>query len=715
MNGPDAPPARARHAAALAFVFAAAVAVACTWPLATRLTTHYPVWDESVQIPGADQLLTSWILATDARQLAHDPAHLFESNNFHPLRRTITFSENLLGLAILVAPVQYLWDDPVLTDNVALLLALTIAGWGVFLLVREVSGSGLAGLLAGALAIYSPAHWAVYSQLHVISFHWTPVALFALARLVRTTRWRWSVLLGVLVALQAWTSLHHGLFLGLTLAAGIPVLLLGRDARAVLPQIVAGGVLAVVLCVPLALPYLATTREMDLSHRGAAGGFLPSWFVPPLRHPIDYLSARVASGKRVPAVGTLTPWLLVAAGGIAALTSRSRRPLDHAMVAALIAGGVANFYFGLGPARWFGLPSLYTLIAQVPGLGIVRGPIRAATSAYLLLCVLAGCGLGALFMRLRSRMATASVAALVLALTVIEAGWRSVPLAPAPARSTALAAALAELAPGCGYARLPADFEGGALALWDSTVHWRPLVNGYSGFYGIEPFVSFWFLNQFPAPEAIAYLQAAGACAVVVQDSPDRVADVVARSRALGFPVRLAGPDAIIGVPGPAAPPARGLPLPRDAWRIVGPAARDRRPFDDDLGTLWEGSVAAGPQPQLLTLDMGTPARVATIDVDLGYHLRRYLVTYRVDGSLDGQHWATLAENPLAVPPLASYRADPTRIRQRIDLAPATVRYLRIGPLRRPPTGFAVDMGFETWGVAELRVYGPPEDQQPVD
>ena len=706
-------PLPARRAIArqvFALAFSAAVALGCTWPLVTRLGTHYPVWDAKVTAPAADQLFTSWILATDARQLVHDPWHLFESNNFHPLRRTLTFSENLLGLAVLVLPVQYVWDNPALTDNVALLLALTIGGWGVFLLVRELSGSGLAGALAGVLAIYSPAHWVIFSQLHVIAFHWVPVALFALARVVRTGRWRWSVLLGVLVALEAWTSLHHGLFLALALAVGVPVLLLlSAKARRVLPQIAAAGTLALALCIPLALPYRAMGREMDLRHRGAVFFVFPSQVAPPLRHPIHYLATRLASGDRVQTLGTLTPLLLIAAGGLAALIRRRRPPMDRAMLLALFAGGFVNCLLAFGPVSLYQLPNVYSLVTRIPGFGIVRAPLRATTYSYVILCVLAGCGLGALLGRLKSRAGRAGVAVLVLGLAVIEAGWGPMPLAPAPPRPSSVAAALADLEPGCGYAQLPADFESGAVALWQSTAHWRPLINGYSGFYGIEPFVSFWFLNQFPSPDSLAYLRAAGGCAVVIHQWPDRVVQVTEDSRALGFPVRSAGSDVVIRLPPPPPPPAAGVPLPRDAWRVVAPTAGDRRPLDGDLETLWEGSATGDETgPDRLTVDMGGPARISALDLDLGHHLRRYLVTYRVEGSPDGTEWLTLAESGVAVPPLASYRADRTRVRQHIELTPATVRYVRIGPFRRPPRNLAIDVGFETWGVAELWAYGPP-------
>jgi hypothetical protein len=55
------------------------------------------------------------------------------------------------------------------------------------------------------------------------------------------------------------------------------------------------------------------------------------------------------------------------------------------------------------------------------------------------------------------------------------------------------------------------------------------------------------------------------------------------------------------------------------------------------------------------------------------------------------------------VPPI-----DPTRIVQRIRFPVASVRHLRLGPFRQPPRGVITpDVGFKTWGVAELDVLGP--------
>jgi hypothetical protein len=114
-------------------------------------------------------------------------------------------------------------------------------------------------------------------------------------------------------------------------------------------------------------------------------------------------------------------------------------------------------------------------------------------------------------------------------------------------------------------------------------------------------------------------------------------------------------------------------------------------------------------QEERLTVDLGRPAIVSGIDLHLGRRFRRHLWTYRVEGSSDGETWSTVVERPIAIPPLDSYRADPTRIVQRLRFPAAEVRFLRVGPYRKPEEStFTVDGAFRTWGVAELDVRGTP-------
>src|SRR5262249_2618676 len=155
--------------------------------------------------------------------------------------------------------------------------------------------------------------------LQMLASYWTPIALLAWVRVVRTRAWGWAVMLGVACAAQAWTSMHWGIFLalGLGTTAGF-ALLLSRDARAALPQVVGAAILAGVLWVPLVAAYHAVSWEWDLERRGAPWGFFPLFIIPPFHRAWSYLAEQVVTGTRVQSVATLTPWISIGVGSLVA-------------------------------------------------------------------------------------------------------------------------------------------------------------------------------------------------------------------------------------------------------------------------------------------------------------------------------------------------------------------------------------------------------------
>jgi hypothetical protein len=703
MSGPPGPGRRAPGFHGAVLLALAALVVARTWPLALHARTHYPARERHARAVNVDQLFTSWILAHDARALVRAPLGVFETNNLHPFRHTLAYSENLLGLAALVLPLHHLAGDPTLDHNAATLLALVLGGWGTFLLVRALGGGAPAAALAALLLTASPGVWQHLYLLHMLAGHWTPIALFALVRLVQTRAWRWSALLAASAALQAWTSLHHGLFLALGLVATTGVLLLAhRPARRALPPLAAAAAAAALACVPLVHPYRVLASETAVDLAGRRGAFACSLDTEAaLRAPFEGLRACLApplgpAEACTQAAGRLAPWTLLAAGALAALRRRGAGGASPAVLAALAAGGVANLLLALGPRPHPWLPLLYPhLAAVVPAVGALRVPVRAAAYANLIVHVLAGCALGALFRGTRAR-GRAVIAAGVLAV-VLAPLWHRAPLLPAPAPPVELAPVLAGLGAGCGIVELPAAFVDSA-PLFRTTAHWQPLLNGYSGASPLPRLPMLHLLRRFPAPESLDFLAEAAVCAAVVPNGEE--ASIRERARTAGLPARSTLSWTVIELPPPASPPvsagrAVAVRLPPEAAAAA----------DGDLETVWQSRLSFAHDPAPLTVELAAPAALAALELELGRRLDLYLRTYRVEGSLDGRAWTTLAESPLAVPPLASYRADPRRLRQRIRLPGATVRWLRIGPQRRPPgRGLAPDAGWEEWGVAELRV-----------
>ena len=53
-----------------------------------------------------DPLLNTWVLAWDADRLLHGLRGLWDAPIFYPYTNTLAYSEHLLGIAVLTAPVQ---------------------------------------------------------------------------------------------------------------------------------------------------------------------------------------------------------------------------------------------------------------------------------------------------------------------------------------------------------------------------------------------------------------------------------------------------------------------------------------------------------------------------------------------------------------------------------------------------------------------------------
>src|SRR5436309_2469542 len=220
------------------FAVITAAAVVATWPLARYASSRVP-WNL------IDSLEHVWIFGWTAHALTHQPLRLFDANIFHPEHMTLAFTENMLGIGIVVAPVCWLTGNPILATNLAALLLYAVGGYGVYLLVREIGGLRAPALLAGVAYTVTPYRVLNVVHLHVIASHLTPYVLVLLLALRSSRRERRRVVgVGLLVALQFWSSLTASLFT-VVAAAVVIVWELMRRGRASFPFLqVAGAGLA---------------------------------------------------------------------------------------------------------------------------------------------------------------------------------------------------------------------------------------------------------------------------------------------------------------------------------------------------------------------------------------------------------------------------------------------------------------------------------------
>ncbi len=145
---------------AVAALFAV-LSCAMTWPWAASVAHAVP--------DRGDPYLLSWVLAWDFHAAFRAPLHLFDANIFYPLRHSLAFSNDLLGVFLPLFWLPLLGLGPVAVYGVSALAGFAFTGYAVFRLARTVTGFPPGGdprrprvhVLAGAFPSPGPSAAAV--------------------------------------------------------------------------------------------------------------------------------------------------------------------------------------------------------------------------------------------------------------------------------------------------------------------------------------------------------------------------------------------------------------------------------------------------------------------------------------------------------------------------------------------------------------------------
>jgi hypothetical protein len=474
-----------------AALFFLVLTIVVTWPLAPRLGTAVPS-------DYGDPLYAAWAIAWVSRQIGlllrgdvQALTHFFDANQLHPEPAALVLSDHFVGQALPLAPIYWISQSAVLTLGVAYLVAFWLCGFCMWLLVRELTGSSMAGVLAGSVFAFNE-FFTKYELAHlqILSAHWMPLALFGLRRYFAHDRRGGLALAAASVLLLNLSAGYYMLmcppFLALYVAWELTTRHRWLDGRTWRHLAIAAVALAVASA-PFVWPYIESRQRVGMTRSvqetttmaAAVEGYVQS--TGPLF--AAYLGAALAVASA--AIGRLR--------GV-----RSPAPLvGFATLAAILA-----LWLSLGPApRWGGqvYPALglYTLIQHVvPGMSAVRVTSRFAVVFLVFLSMLAGQGAAILA---RVRIAGPAAVGLLAASAIVMSVPRPFPLdhqdPPADVKPPA-----AYLTPGgpmpaiYRYLRslpdttvvteLPfTDLWYNTRYLLFSTYHWHPIVNGFTSFF----------------------------------------------------------------------------------------------------------------------------------------------------------------------------------------------------------------------------------------
>lgn len=489
---------RSKAQLAGATLLVTALSVLVTWPqtrfLSSEVVGHH------------DPFFSIWRLAWIAHALRTAPSQLFNANIFYPAHNTLAFSDATMLEGLLGAPFFWVGVPPVLVYNVLLLAGFVGSGVAMFILARYLTNSLVPALVAAAVFTMLPYRIEHVMHLELQWAMFVPLTWWALHRAVDSLSWRWGVVAGVCFWLQVLACVYYGIFLAMTLLVFVPALLLATPRDRVIASIPSLGtafLVAGLFTLPFMLPYRGAARDVgtraieDIARYSA--------------HPINYLSTASfnwvwgwTSEKWGGAELRLFPG---ATALVLALFAFVRRPRRLVLVYLVVTAVAVELSFGLNGLgyRW--------LLDHISPLQGFRSLSRFAIIASCSLAVLSAFGTQALLSLNVMRAKQPAVVLVLAVLMLADYSNRPLNLTPGdPVDPPDVYKVIRRAAPGTllelpmpRLDRLPGwepFYE--AWSLW----HWRPLVNGYSGYYPPDYLFTSLRMQAFPEEGTIDRLRA---------------------------------------------------------------------------------------------------------------------------------------------------------------------------------------------------------------
>jgi hypothetical protein len=477
---------------------------------------------------GPDPDLFMWTLAWDVHAFTEQPLAIFDANIYYPERHTLAYSENLLGSAVVAAPVLWLTDNPVLALNIVALFSCVLCGLGAYVLARRIGVGPAGALLAGIVFAFSPPRFFRLSQLHLTTIQWMPFSLAFFHAYLDGGRPLHLRVAAACFTLQAVSSGHGAVFLTVAMV-GLMVY------RAAFGQPVAGlrwardlglaGVAALAPVFLIVFPY--RTVQLEMGFRRSLENWSVTWssfLASPSRLHMFLLSLAPQAHINDTAGAYLFPGYLpivLAAAAILRIGSKSgdqsevRRPSMTLFYGLLTLVGL---WLSVGPPI-----GLWPLVYWLPGVNFIRVPSRFTLLAMLGLAMLAGLG----FDRLAAGVAPKKriwIATLLGGLLVAE--FAAIPLTTVPYRieipeidrwldRQPKPFAIAEV-PLASPRNLGAWERRQTAYMLHSTAHWQKTVHGYSGFRPPGHVELYSQLTTFPDETSLRSLNTLGVRYVVV-------------------------------------------------------------------------------------------------------------------------------------------------------------------------------------------------------
>jgi hypothetical protein len=189
---------------------------------------------------------------------------LFETNIYFPYHNTLAYSETFISSSILALPIRQILGEPIATVNFTIVSSLILLGFSIYLLCFYLTKDFFASLLSGMLVVFSPAVLDKVVHIQMLAIQWVPLAILFFFKFIRSKKSRYLSISLFFFLLQTYNCFMAGYFI---LFSYIIIFIFSRiyekkDLKKLIKKKnIFLFLLAFIFIIPIIMPYFSVSKE----------------------------------------------------------------------------------------------------------------------------------------------------------------------------------------------------------------------------------------------------------------------------------------------------------------------------------------------------------------------------------------------------------------------------------------------------------------------
>ncbi|MCD6419520.1 MAG: hypothetical protein J7L41_02230 [Synergistetes bacterium] len=197
-------------------IFFVCISIIMTYPVVRDMFYGYVVAQFH------DDLISIWTLMWDIHSILQNGLNveqLFDANVFYSYKLTLAFSEHQIFTALMGLPLYLITRSAIVMYGILTILPFALSGITMFVLVKHLTKSYLAGIVGGIIFSFIPYKMWCIHQIQNMMTMWMPLTLLCLHKFYERYKYRYMIYASIFFVFTALSSgyymMYFSVFIGL--------------------------------------------------------------------------------------------------------------------------------------------------------------------------------------------------------------------------------------------------------------------------------------------------------------------------------------------------------------------------------------------------------------------------------------------------------------------------------------------------------------------